>query len=93
MGSPLGWGCSQKSLITRNTTVGMGLPQAGRDTSHTAERRLYPRKAAVHYFNAAPSLLNARAADGMLRPALPPPGHGSFRTILAVGVLVGRSHS
>jgi len=27
------------------------------------------------------------------RPALPPVGHGSFRTILAVGVLVGRSHS
>jgi len=27
------------------------------------------------------------------RPALPPAGHGSFRTILAVGVLVGRSHS
>ncbi len=86
-------GCSQKSLITRNTTVEMELSQVRRDTSRTAEQRLYQRKAAVHYFHAAPSLLNAKAADGMLRPALPLPGHGSFRTILAVGVLVGRSHS
>src|SRR5712664_215690 len=74
MGSPLGWGCSQKSLITRNTTVGMELSQVRRDTSRTAEQRLYQRKPAVHYFHAAPSLLNARAADGMLRPALPAPG-------------------
>jgi hypothetical protein len=71
----------------------MELPQLRRDTSDTAEQRRYQRKAAVHYFHAAPSLLNAKATDGMLGPALPPPGHGSFRTILAVGVLVGRSHS
>jgi len=64
MGSPR-VGCSQKSLITRNTTVGMELPQVRRDTSHTAEQRLYQRKAAVHCFYAAPSLLNAKAADGM----------------------------
>ena len=86
-------GCSQKSLITWNTTVGMELPQVRRDISDTAEQRRYQRKAAVHYFRAAPWLLNAKAADGMPGPALPPVGHGSFRTILAVGVLVGRSHS
>jgi hypothetical protein len=71
----------------------MELPHVRRDTSDTAEQRRYQRKAAVRYFHTAPPLLTAKAADGLVGPALPPAGQGSFRTILAVGVLVGRSHS
>ena len=36
---------------------------------------------------------SVKAAGGMLRRRCRLPGHGSFRAILAVGVLVGRSHS
>jgi hypothetical protein len=71
----------------------MELPQVRRDTSDTAEKAATSATQQFTTFHAAPSLLNAKAADEMLGPALPPLGHGSFRTILAVGVLVGRSHS
>ena len=74
MGSPLGWGCSQKSLATPEHDSWDGAPTSGE--GYLPHRRTTPlrRKAAVRYFHAAPSLLNVKAADGMLRPALPPPG-------------------
>ena len=52
-------------------------------TSHTAEQRLYQRKASRSLFHAARSFLNAKTTDLMARPAPPPPGHGWLGTILA----------
>jgi hypothetical protein len=76
-------GCSQRSLTTRNTTVGTDLPQVWTGTSHTAEQRLYQRKASRSLLPRARSFLNAKTTDLMARPAPPPPGHGSLGTILA----------
>ena len=70
-------------MTTRNTTVGTDLPQVWTGTSHTAEQRLYQRKASRSLFHAARSFLNAKTTDLMARPAPPPPGHGWLWTILA----------